>query len=259
MKSILAKRGIPLVTIACLVFIILVMPWADVGSALCDQATDREQEKAQGRAVSGEAPRPCDGRRKLNGALAFFDSHGEATTGLFTAVLAFSTIALWLSTKATVNHARLTSERQLRAYIATFNYVAHNYRLELNNVVETCFDIKNRGQTPATNVRVTISALYAPIQEADTLAIESAPSPGFTLAPGEDSTMTDELPPLDAKTLDGLLKGTKALFLLGEVLYTDAFGKEHRNRLRASSRNVSKVSREGKLKLEWYGADNDST
>ena len=217
----------------------------------------------------------------------FFDKHSEAVTALFTIVLAISTIGLWSATRrlwlsgekqirfaqaaataatlsasaaqASVDEARKTAQAQLRAYITITKHKALHYRLWVGHVIVPCFTIKNRGQTHAHDVRVTIMARYDSPVAAKTLKLASNPSPTFTLAPGEKSTFTADLPSLDEQLIADLENGTKVLILLGEVLYTDAFGFERMTRMRASSNHTAAVDDHGHLQLEWHGSDNDAT
>jgi hypothetical protein len=68
----------------------------------------------------------------------------------FTAVLAFSTIGLWIATGLALRHARETAQRQLRAYV----HVADATILHANDEWSPNIRIKlkNYGQTPAYRV-----------------------------------------------------------------------------------------------------------
>lgn len=190
-----------------------------------------------------------------------------------TVVLACSTIGLWLATKKmwragerqlaltkdALDHSRDTAKRQLRAYVTTTDHKAYDYKLLPDNVVSPCFDLQNRGQTPATNVQVTINASYVASDEADTAELEWSPGTAFTLAPGERTTIAAVLPPLTEEMMAQLTARTHGILLLGKATYDDAFGQQQWVRTRSSSFDVNKVGRDGTLQLEWFGDDNDAS
>jgi hypothetical protein len=216
-----------------------------------------------------------------------FAEHGEAVTAAFTVVLAVSTIGLWNATRqlwkagerqielarltaeaaqasaeasrSAVKQAEQTAERQLRAYVTITKHKASRYHTTLGNVIIPCFTIMNRGHTPAHDVTVTIMARYDLADRAKTLELEADPSGPFTLVPGEKTTMTGDLPPLDEDLITALNSGSKVLILLGEVRYTDVFGNPQRTRMRASSNKNADIDATGTMQLEWHGSDNDAT
>jgi hypothetical protein len=219
--------------------------------------------------------------------LEALDKHGEAITAAFTVVLAISTIGLWTATRRlwaagerqinvairavtaaqesaeasrdAVTHARQTAERQLRAYVTITNHRATKYRLAIGQTIIPCVTIRNRGQTPAHEVTVTISACFDLKECAATVQHGTDPSAPFTLSPGEKSTHTADVPELDEKLVEALDAGTKVLILLCEVQYTDVFGNRRRTRMRASSNKDADIDADSTVQLEWHGSDNDAT
>jgi len=247
---------------ALLVFIALAVyevPWHEIGAYACQVSAKIEADKAGAQVHWGDFPEECTIGRAWLSSLVVLDKYGVGVTAAFTFVLAVSTILLWLSTQATVSHARQTAERELRAYITITKHRALHYRTMLDHIIVPCFTVINRGQTPAYNVTVTIMARYDLAERAETLQLEPSPSGSFTLNPGEKTVMTADLPPLDAASIADLDSGAKVLILLGEVLYVDAFGRNRRTRMRASSNKDSVVKADGSVQLEWHGSDNDAT
>jgi hypothetical protein len=187
------------------------------------------------------------------------DRPGEAVIALFTAVLAFSTIGLWAVTGASVEHARKTAETDLRAYVTIGKHRALDYKMEVGNLVVPCVKVKNVGKTQANNVRVAILAAYCDVDDAIGFQLTADPGSSFTLAPGEKSSFTADLPILDQPLIDAIVAKQKAIVLVARVEYMDVFGNPRRTRMRASSIDVNKVKTDGSIQLEWFGEDNDLT
>jgi hypothetical protein len=80
-----------------------------------------------------------------------------------------------------VTHARQTAERQLRAYITITKHRASHYRLAIGQLVIPCVTLKNRGQTPAHEVAVTIAGYYDLADRAATIQLEPDPLPAIHL------------------------------------------------------------------------------
>jgi hypothetical protein len=247
---------------AVLFFIALAIyevPWHEIGLSACQASAKIEADRAGAKVHWGDFPEECTIGHAWLSALVVLDKYGVGVTAAFTFVLAVSTILLWLSTQATVSHARQTAERELRAYITITKHRALHYRTMLDHIIVPCFTVINHGQTPAYNVTVTIMARYDLAEHAETLPLVPAPGGSFTLNPGEKTVMTADLPPLDDALITALDSGAKVLILLGEVLYVDAFGRNRRTRMRASSNKDSVVKADGSVQLEWHGSDNDAT
>lgn len=229
-----------------------------------------------------------------SGVLKLLNDYGAAITALFTVILGLSTIGLYVATQKlwlaaeqqidlardaaktantaarasetsataaqeAVTHARETAQKQLRAYVTITKHRILDYRLVENHDLIPCVLIKNRGQTPALNVTVTIKAYVVPPEEVDDHPLEVDPSGEFTLAPGERTSMTADLPTLDAGLVAEIQNGAITILLQCQVDYEDVFGAKHRTRMRASLNNKAAVGIDGTMDLEWHGSDNDMT
>src|SRR3954452_14238024 len=176
---------------------------------------------------------------------------GESLLVVFTALLFFATLGLWLATRNLVQEAKRTGERQLRAYV-------HVIRVEVRHLAgmaEFFVEYKNHGMTPAYNVRVSNCHGLTP----------NPPDPAFfqaflgfashgTLGPGG---VTHQRKLADRQLTDaesvGLEDGLLALWVYGEIKYRDAFGQErttaYRNLL---SRDVP-LGADGRMSLAAEG------
>ena len=118
----------------------------------------------------------------------------------------------------------------------------------------------NCGKASAYKVAVMIMAQYEDPALKDTLEIVPRPDSTFTLAPGEESVIyNNNLPVLDEALVADLGNGAKIIIVLGEVTYTDAFGRARRTRMRASSNNGTQRNADGSVQLHLHGSDNDAT
>jgi hypothetical protein len=104
------------------------------------------------------------------------------------------------------------------------------------NGPETIIIIKNSGQTPAYGVtHVNRYALwsYPPIEALPPAVApdeEMSKASKFDLGPGARTAKYKRRPPIDVATGYALAHGTMALYLYGEILYTDVFKKPHFSR-----------------------------
>lgn len=144
-------------------------------------------------------------------------------TGLLvvvTAVLAIYTYKLWAA-------AKVTAQRQLRAYLSvdTENIVDENGKVIPNRYG---FIIKNHGQTPAhkmehwTQLDVCKFPLVEELEKPnkDRLIIQTV------LHPGNDRFIIGDFF-LDQKEFDAIRAGTHAWYAWGCVNYEDCFGEPH--------------------------------
>lgn len=141
---------------------------------------------------------------------------------IVTSILAGSTILLWIVTERTLRHGKETSERQLRAYI----FVERTHiRLAAGNWIVT-FRMKNFGQTPAHNVQITYI-----VEAVDWIGGRAAtiPVPLRTENLGSMGPLSDffdmDVPPVQGATLDDIVDGTKAIYLVGTITYDTAFNR----------------------------------
>jgi hypothetical protein len=221
------------------------------------------------------------------GGVEILEQHAELVIAAFTIVLAVSTIGLWRATQglwkgaeeqlavaratadaavasasaaqAAVEHARKSSEQQLRAYITINEHKAHNFVLEIGQVIVPHVTIMNRGQTLARNVVFSMAAKYDDADSEELLPLNHDPYPPFSLAPSEKSIMTADVPPLDEAIVNGLKSGKLVLNIVAEAKYEDVFGNERVTRIRAGSNIQQSVDGDGNLQLWWFGPDNDAT
>jgi hypothetical protein len=78
----------------------------------------------------------------------FIQDNAEAIIALFTFILAFSTIFLWVATRDLVRGAKKTAEQQLRAYLA----IESGARIGPHTLTpQFMLRFENCGQTPAYN------------------------------------------------------------------------------------------------------------
>jgi len=131
----------------------------------------------------------------------------------------------FLALIATVFVMRRTAERQLRAYIMVDTARIDNLKVGEKPVAHLTF--KNSGQTPAREVSHWCAMGFdtfphrIPIKSVDEDE-EFNPRP---LAPqGVIHTRTDERRALNQATMDAIVEGTYAVYVVGQIRYFDAFG-----------------------------------
>jgi hypothetical protein len=82
--------------------------------------------------------------------------YSGAWVALFTIALTLSTGGLWWITWRTLAHAEKASERQLRAYVGIIGgvgFIGHDPSDETKFRLEAWIKVRNKGQTPAYNMR----------------------------------------------------------------------------------------------------------
>jgi hypothetical protein len=140
----------------------------------------------------------------------------------FTWTLRGSTEKLWLASE---RH----SERELRPYVVCDS--AEVVKLEGGHRIECRIGIRNTGQTPAIDARALFALTVVPrLQEDQTLTL----TPGqryvrFILGPGQLRglpTLGDETP-LSQADFDAIQNGSKQLFAIGEIRYSDFIRTNH--------------------------------
>ncbi len=113
-----------------------------------------DQEQAAHNYSNNDCPTFFVGSLILLGRLdKFISDHDKSIVAGFTIVLAVSTIGLWRSTRKlwavtdkTLDHAQITTKRQLRAYVMVENA---NMIKRPDDWWDIAIQIKNFGQTPA--------------------------------------------------------------------------------------------------------------
>lgn len=149
------------------------------------------------------------------------EGYGEAVIAVFTIVLAFATGLLWKATRDLVRGSEKTAERQLRAYVIIGE---SDIRLVEKHTLQTFIHLHNFGQTPAYDVQNWVD-----------MRIGKPDSPPFAqrlpfqqstlIGPGGDYIIAPDRISISLEVPDQIRTGTKVIFIWGEVLYRDAFGK----------------------------------
>jgi archaellum component FlaG (FlaF/FlaG flagellin family) len=142
-------------------------------------------------------------------------------------LLVFVTIWLVLVTRALVDGARDTGERQLRAYVGPesigFQDSIGPYKIQIIIVV------KNFGATPAYHFRtdIRVSIRENPLAAAFVSHAKVYQGAGVTLMPGSTSVIVCEPAAHDqaraVQVLNEAVGGARAIYVDGEIKYTDAF------------------------------------
>jgi hypothetical protein len=138
--------------------------------------------------------------------------------------------------------AKDSAERQLRAYVSAS--VEKHPDLDSSDPTQATVVFKNNGQTPAYNVQARTVFLVAGDQLTDSdvkgarAFIDSLRTSGSVLFPGQEFRQAS--PPgigiplsQDQKIAIGM--GAQLLWVVGEVTYTDAFGKARFNHFRLNT------------------------
>lgn len=146
---------------------------------------------------------------------------------IFTGVLAAGTLALWYVTHKTLRHAERTSQRELRAYV-----MVESVRIE--NAVpgrapNAVVNVRNFGRTPAHHFSHAsmLGCQPFPLTESPPLVKEET-DPEHPMAPSATQILAPRFStPLSVADYRAVETGTHALYVVGEMHYTDAFGDEH--------------------------------
>jgi hypothetical protein len=190
-----------------------------------------------GKSLVATCPNPCSIQQSASYAAArdfadfvehnehFFVAFGTIIIAIFTVVLGLATGLLWKATKALVDGASDTAERQLRAYVMIESVRLEDFEVGRRPFARVTF--RNSGATPAH--RLTHWCMMGfdafphtlPFPTSDDTALPPTP-----LAPrGSISLRTPPLNELNLATWSDLAAGTHAIYLAGEIKYIDAFGK----------------------------------
>ncbi|MGY3075432.1 hypothetical protein ACVWZZ_001803 [Bradyrhizobium sp. LM6.10] len=192
----------------------------------------------------------------------FWVSFGTLVLALGTGVLGFATVFLWRATQHLVRDAKATgteqlkislsaavaakesvdaamkaielsertAERQLRAYISV-DIKGFSFNRDPNFVLVcgATFALSNDGQTPANEVTTNVDFRIAPwpLKLDLTRPADNPIKLNRTISPGRilDGNVTKNFPPAQQKLAPG-----EKLYLIGVVIYTDAFGSKRESR-----------------------------
>jgi hypothetical protein len=136
---------------------------------------------------------------------------------VFTAVLAIATIRVWFVTKALVDGAKDTAERQLRAYIG----ITGAPILEGADEWIIAVDYWNHGQTPAHDVRGSISVQVLAIDPYPVFPPAEEWPGSWVMVPNAHATPDRSVALLEHE--GDIVSGRKAIFAWGHISYRDVF------------------------------------
>ena len=170
----------------------------------------------------------------------FLDVHNWLVTALFAGLVTLFTWRLWQATnEVRVSTDKLwdageaqralseqTAERQLRAYVSIVSahvkvVAADNNRFSIKGNLQ----FKNSGQTPA--YKFAPWAMIAVFDEGVEPTEKVAAGQDAIMGPGVTNQMDIVGAPLAEATIEAIRKGTKTVWIWGEVSYADAFGNEY--------------------------------
>lgn len=164
---------------------------------------------------------------------AFTHNNAEAIIAAFTIILALSTIFLWVATRDLVINTENTARRQLRAYV----FVVQVEIVDMGTPnVNAAVKIRNTGQTPAYDVTVSTgaNAFNVPGNVTFTPTPIGPNSSRFVFGPDGLGRYNIPLQSIigAANRIAAIKTGNGALYVWGEILYKDAFGKGQYTRFR---------------------------
>ncbi len=150
-----------------------------------------------------------------------------------TILLFFATLAVWWSTRNLVIGAEKAAKRQLRAYV----FVA---QVEIGDVgtdkVKASIVIRNTGQTPAYDVTVSTgaNAFNVPGDVTFTPTPVGPDSSRFVFGPDGLGRRDIPLHSIigEPNAVTAIKAGNAALYVWGEIIYQDTFGKTQHTRFR---------------------------
>ena len=159
------------------------------------------------------------------------EDHEKSVVGAFTIILAISTIGLWMATNRLweagenqLRHLSETASVQLRAYL----YVEKTDLTLKDDIWQHTYCIKNFGQTPAHNVKLTSrTKVVAWNKGYPTIPIPTDVDDLGSMAPNGDYFENENT--IEGTVTEAELNGgTKAVYLVGNIRYTTVFGSsEH--------------------------------
>jgi hypothetical protein len=161
------------------------------------------------------------------------------------------------ATEASVESGKETAKRQLRAYVvpelATIGNIANPAEVYENDTPTAArithpnwgplatIQIKNTGQTPSFHVvhRCGICVRPHPLRE-DLPALTLERASCMILGPGVIGIMRVNLPQaLEEYEIESLRRGTAAIYVQGDILYTDVFGDKWFTKYRLMHTNAA--------------------
>jgi hypothetical protein len=134
-----------------------------------------------------------------------------------------------------------TSRSQSRAYVQVDSVKVFNAMDDKTGPSIAHVVIKNFGQTPAHKVTTASQFAFEKYPPPSTLNLvisdkefSAANHSRIRLAPGQAQEIVEvaNRPPLNEQERRALLEGGSAIFVYGEIRFTDVFGRNHRSRYR---------------------------
>lgn len=188
----------------------------------------------------------------------FIREYNAEIVTISTAIMAIFTFALFLSTHLLWKSGKEHSERELRAYIFVDNALIN--RIGINDHIEAVVRVRNGGQTPAYNFN-SRSAVWIdecpsyrfPVEEWKPSTISLGPESVRDLRPNSQNVVTRQ-------QWDKIEVGELAIYVAGEIQYTDIFGRQHVTKHRGFFLNYRQNwSLDGDLPIRPSEDGNDST
>ena len=210
--------------------LVLVCWWALQGSPsfqTCIQQDDKQSSENTSKDYVSAFTTRANAYRDCLGD--FVRDRKEETLVVFTVVLAFSTIFLWVATRDLVKSAERTSRQQLRAYVT-----ANSGDFTTKSGFVASVIVKNVGQTPAYNLTVisTTRVLAHPLPKRFNFKIRDEENPSsMTLGRDEAARHPSPLKEVITQTdFDNFAfpTGANRLYTYGTITYDDIFRKRHR-------------------------------
>jgi hypothetical protein len=240
MRKLVATEGMVEAVITSRILGAMILAAFATGHAIAqsqqDQGAQTQTAASASPAIIGSAQTP-----QLNPASNPPDRNGKpeqepprATdwSTILTAGLLFATLALAFFGLCQVVIMRRTARRQLRAYV--FVTTAEIGDIENAQNVRASVSIKNSGQTPAYDLINLGAVTFRDVglkgdpwpEDRDASLSKSS------LGPGEVLWKHFGARPLTSEERAAVRSGTHAVYVYGEILYRDAFGKRRYSRYR---------------------------
>jgi hypothetical protein len=168
------------------------------------------------------------------------DGHNGFVTALGTLAVAAFTWTLWRTsdrqaslTREAIDEAKISSERQLRAYVCVESSKVENFAVGSIPTVNVL--LKNVGQTPAYRYRGQRTYGLGPFPYEGTFPFDFVAVGGLAtgelpprdLGPGGDSPISIAGTAITQEDFDGITNGSRAIFIFGIAHYDDVFGRPH--------------------------------
>jgi hypothetical protein len=138
--------------------------------------------------------------------------------------------------RAAVRLAENTAQRQLRAYVNFYDITSSE--IAEGRAIAIRINMRNFGQTPAYDVVNLFGTVFDVIPSPKPFPHKSDRSrvdylSKTTLGPSAPMSVTVQIAPIPADKMAAFRAGKYALYLYGELIYRDAFGKTHHLHYRA--------------------------